>query len=293
MRRILAKAALAFSLTFTLGLAAIQTSGGAPGTRGANAGQEPHIYPIRREPFAVDVIVSGRSLEVLHARGRRYVEAVEGAEYALRIRNPLPVRVAVALSVDGLSTIDARRTSSRDASKWVIEPHSSITISGWQMSSRKARRFYFTSERDSYAARLGRTADLGVISAVFYREARAYPVPLTTTPRGRDEGERRRKGSEPSRDSSTARSDAAESSALGHVDDERYAATGIGRGVDHSVMRIHLDLEREPAAEISLRYEFRDALIKLGVLPRDRRDDPLRRRERASGFDDGAFCPEP
>src|SRR4051794_24536838 len=56
----------------------------------------------------VAVLVRGESLPQYHARGRRYVEAQEGAEYALRLRNPLPERVAVALSVDGLNTIDAR-----------------------------------------------------------------------------------------------------------------------------------------------------------------------------------------
>src|SRR5438128_867248 len=121
--------------------------------------------------FALEVLVGGRPLEPYSTGGWRYVEAVEGAEYQLRVTNPLPERVAVALSVDGLNTIDARRTSAWEASKWVIEPYGTVRISGWQMSSTRARRFYFTTERDSYAARLGRTSDLGVITAVFYREA--------------------------------------------------------------------------------------------------------------------------
>src|SRR5687768_3874736 len=119
--------------------------------------------------FGLEVLVGGGPLEVLYGRGRRYVEAREGEEYSLLVRNPLPVRVAVALSVDGLNTIDARRTSAWDASKWVIEPHGSITVSGWQMSTQRARRFYFTSEHDSYGAKLGQGANLVVISAVFFR----------------------------------------------------------------------------------------------------------------------------
>ncbi|MCR6679546.1 hypothetical protein NVV43_29305, partial [Escherichia marmotae] len=79
----------------------------------------------------------------------------------LQIRNPLPERVAVALSVDGLNSIDARHTSAWNSSKWVIEPYGTITIGGWQMSSERARRFYFTNERDSYAAKLGQTANVG------------------------------------------------------------------------------------------------------------------------------------
>jgi len=40
-----------------------------------------------------------------------------GSEYGIRLRNPYAVRVAVALSVDGLNTIDARVTTAADARK--------------------------------------------------------------------------------------------------------------------------------------------------------------------------------
>ena len=99
--------------------------------------------------FDLEVLVNGRPLAEYYARGRTYIEALQGAEYELRVRNGSPDRVAVALSVDGLNTIDARHTSAWNASKWVIEPYQTITISGWQMSSERARRFYFTNERDS------------------------------------------------------------------------------------------------------------------------------------------------
>ena len=122
--------------------------------------------------FELDVLVDGRPLNEYYSRGRTYVDAIQGAEYELRLRNNSADRVAVALSVDGLNTIDARHTSAWNASKWVIEPYQTITISGWQMSSERARRFYFTNEKNSYGAKLGQTANLGVISAVFFKERR-------------------------------------------------------------------------------------------------------------------------
>ena len=70
--------------------------------------------------FQMEVLVNGRPLTEYYARGRTYVEALQGAEYELRLRNSSPDRVAVALSVDGLNTIDARHTSAWNASKWVI-----------------------------------------------------------------------------------------------------------------------------------------------------------------------------
>lgn len=249
-------------------------------------------------PFSVDVIVDGDSLTQFAANGRRYIEALENAEYELRISNPLGVRVAVALSVDGMNTIDARHTSAWEAHKWVIQPHGMITVRGWQMSSENARRFYFTNERDSYGAKIGQTANLGLISAVFYRERK----PIWTTPvtpgrregrpmkedgRGRDE-----KGqTEAPQSAGTGESrDAAKARSYPQPDDD-FAATGIGRSVDNSVSWIKMDLESTPAGSVDIRYEFHEALVRLGIVPRNyppRRRDVLTRRERAEGF-----CPQP
>lgn len=268
------------------------------------AAQDRVIRPPHHGGFEVEVLVEGYPREALYGRGRRYVEAREGAEYELRIRNPLPVRVAVALSVDGLNTIDARRSSSWDSSKWLIEPYQTIRVSGWQMSSSRARRFYFTTERDSYAARLGRPGNLGVITAVFYRENTPRPQPVVP-PIYRDKGEDGTPAPRPSErrseDNSTQQMNRAESAKRGRgpstaapVPDDEYAATGIGRSVDHHVSFVNLDLDRRPAAEVTIRYEYRDALLKLGVLPRPRpHEDALRRRERARGFEDPRFSPEP
>jgi hypothetical protein len=76
---------------------------------------------------------------------------------------------------------------------------------------------------------------------------------------------------------------------------DRLAATGIGREEEHRVHRVRFDAEKSPAAVLQLRYEYHDALVKLGVLPRPyaRSEDPLQRRQRARGFEDMEFAPDP
>jgi hypothetical protein len=119
--------------------------------------------PVHHHAGDVEVMVGGSPQRRYVHHGRWYVEAVEGREYAIQLRNPYPVRVAVALSVDGLNTIDARHTTAADARKWVIAPYETVTISGWQTSRTDARRFEFTTEARSYAQALGKTANLGTI----------------------------------------------------------------------------------------------------------------------------------
>ncbi len=238
-----------------------------------------------RPSGTVDVIVDGAPLTRYAHAGRWYVEAQKGREYAIRLRNPFGVRVAVALSVDGLNTIDARETTAGAARKWVLGPYETVTISGWQTSQLEARRFEFTTEARSYGQALGKTANLGVISAVFFKER----VPVVVSRESSKAEDRDRRQSAPQPSAAPAQESAAAGAAR-RADDE-YAATGMGRRTDHAVTQVWLDLETTPAQTVNIRYEFRPQLVKLGILPAPT-VDPLQRRERARGFEPG-FAPVP
>jgi hypothetical protein len=248
---------------------------------GASAG----AFAANTRGFGLEVLVDGRPRPELVKDGRLYIEALKGKEFCLRLTNPLDRRAAVALSVDGLNTIDASHKGSREAMKWVLDPGESVIISGWQVSGREARRFYFTGEKHSYGAWLGKTEDLGIIEAVFYAEK--VPEPCIGGIFGGSQDSRSREQAPASAPEARSPSQKKSESPLS----DEYAATGIGRRLEHRVQRVSLDLEAEPCARISMRYEFRPQLVALGVLP-PRTLEPMTRRERASGFDD-RFCPDP
>jgi hypothetical protein len=226
----------------------------------------------------VEILVHGVPQQRYAHKGRWYIEALKGREYAIQLRNPYGVRVAVALSVDGLNTIDARETSAKEARKWVLEPYETVVISGWQTSHREARRFEFTTEERSYGQSLGKTNNFGIISAVFFRE-RVRDVPHDS----------RQALPAPPAPASAApeRADAAR-----RQSENEYAATGMGRRTSHEVTTVWMDLEDTAAQTVNIRYEFRPQLVRLGVIRDPRPIDTLQRRERARGFEPG-FCPEP
>ena len=231
----------------------------------------------------VEVVVDGRALPEYRAYGTRYVEALKGKEYAIRLHNPFDVRVAVALSVDGLSTIDARHTTAAAARKWVIGPHETITISGWQTSMAAGPAVLLHDRGPVVRQRLGQPDNQGVISAVFFRERAPVRVVPLAQDNAADDSPRQRPA--PAGAAGKAESLAARAA-------EEYAATGIGERTDHAVEVVHLDLEASPAATIDIRYEYRSQLVRLGILPdRPAAADPLSRRQNAHGFDKG-FCPD-
>ena len=86
----------------------------------------------RVKMHSLEVLVDGRPITEYAARGKTYVEAIEGREYTLRLRNHTGERVAVALSVDGLNTIDAKTTPALHARKWILGPYQTVDLSGWQ-----------------------------------------------------------------------------------------------------------------------------------------------------------------
>ena len=302
-KKMLAGAAVVAAVVMLLAAAlALRSQSTAAANESAEAGAFDFEPQVNDNGFSVEVIVDGRPAPEYAASGRRYIEAFENAEYDVRIHNPTGSRVAVALAVDGLNTIDARHTSAWDAHKWVIEPYGTITVRGWQMSSESARRFYFTTERDSYAAKLGQASNLGVISAVFFRERKPITIlPVTPSPRREEKDDRAGSADtnmqnappstgEASRD--TAKQRSVSPSAYPPPDDES-AATGIGRSVANGVQWIKMDLDPRPEGEVSIRYEYRAALVRLGIVPRDYpKPDVLNRRERAQGFEP-KYCPQP
>ena len=55
-----------------------------------------------------------------------------------------------------------------------------------------------------------------------------------------------------------------------------------------------MSLDSRPVGEVTIRYEYYAALVRLGIVPRRYpRPDPLRRRESASGFEDQDLARNP
>jgi len=243
---------------------------------------------LERGSYSMEVFVDGRPLREYAARGTTYIEARKSKEYSVRLTNHTPERIAIALSIDGLNSIDAKTTTASDARKWILGPYETVTIGGWQTSTATARKFFFTSEDDSYGAWLGKTKNLGVIAAAVFRERRPEPPPCPPRIDDNREGDRlRSQAAAPSNEPS------AKAESRAKKDADELAATGIGREVDHQVREVFFDEEDSPTTVLQVRYEYRDALARLGVVPypRARHEDALARRERAEGFD--GFAPDP
>ena len=190
----------------------------------------------------------------------------------------------MALSVDGRNVVDAKRTTEREATKWILGPGQTVDIPGWQVSGETARKFFFTETARSYAKWLGDTSNVGTIEAVFFRE-KPRELPRMLEDAAPAPGAAGKPESRPSADAPTARSRHFGPGARPTVSPRPASATAP----TFPVTWVAFEEEPTPAARVALRYEFRPELVRLGVL---RPRDGLTTREQARGFEHD-YAPDP
>jgi hypothetical protein len=245
---------------------------------------------------AVSVELDGRPAPLYASpdgSGRYYVEARPGCRYSILLANRTGERLGVVLTVDGLNAISGERDTGRGR-MYVLDPWQRTTVQGWRTSLREVRQFTFVDERASYAARSGKANEkMGWIEIAAYRERRAFvrwaprqERPESPAPSEPDTADARGKAApveSPARDSAEA---AAPAWSGGAAAARSYPGTGWGERAHDPVVLVSFDPESEPAERTTLRYEYRPALVALGVLPRHvPARDRLGERERAEpGF---------
>jgi hypothetical protein len=117
---------------------------------------------------------TGETLRTYAHHGKIYVAGMPGHRYSVRMNNRTSGRVLTVLSVDGVNAITGQ-TANPNQSGYVLSPWESAEIAGWRKSDDEIAQFNFTALPDSYAARTGRPANVGVIGVAVFTE-REYPI---------------------------------------------------------------------------------------------------------------------
>lgn len=216
---------------------------------------------------------TGQALPVHRHQGRLWVAGRPGHEYELRVRSRHGGRLLAVASVDGVNVVTGQ-TAAPDQAGYVLAGYGQASITGWRKSTAQTAAFEFTALSDSYAARTGRPDHVGVIGVALFHEA----VPQRWQDDGlASGGADRQRARAPAAPAAAAPPSAAESLGTGH-----------GRRLDSPVRFTGFQrASRLPAEVIEIRYDSRENLVAMGVLPPPRRPD---RQPRAFP---AAFVPDP
>jgi hypothetical protein len=232
----------------------------------------------------IAVEVDGREARLYPApdgSGRYYLEARAGSRYSVSLANRSGERLGVVLTVDGLNAISGARDAGRGR-MYVLDPWQSTSVLGWRTSLQDVRQFTFVDERRSYAARTGQANEkMGWIEVAVYRvrrpfvHATPYAEPWRSQPSG-EPAKRGRDQAPAAPEARTARDEAGAASSSesdakleqGSNRARSYPGTGWGDRAHDPVVLVSFDPQPEPSERLTLRYEYRSALVALGVLPR-------------------------
>jgi|SRR5665213_52459 len=223
---------------------------------------------------------TGAPLALHRFRGEYWVAGVPGARYAIEIRNRLGERLLVVASVDGVNVVSGE-TAAWDQTGYVLDPRQHYQISGWRKSDTDVAAFTFTSLPNSYAARTGRPANVGVIGVAMFREQQprlsvAPPERMSEGPTG---------GIESPRAVNAPATSAADSDASSEVVVTGQRVTrvppptspipelklGTGHGEREYSYVSHTDfvrLQPQPNELIRIHYDSVDNLVAMGIIRR-------------------------
>ena len=116
--------------------------------------------------FGIEIIKSGQACPVGLEDGLAFIDLKKSDKCHIRLVNDAPFEVAVRLTLDG---IDCFWFSKKQKGMWLLKPHSSLTVKGWQIDNTFAREFQIVPFEKSVAAKVGAVGSVGVIAAGFHR----------------------------------------------------------------------------------------------------------------------------
>jgi hypothetical protein len=207
---------------------------------------------------------SGASLPTYYHRGEYWVAGSPGAKYAIEIRNRSGERVLAVAAVDGVNVVSGE-TAAWNQTGYVFTPGERYQITGWRKSDAEVAGFAFTALPNSYAARTGRPANVGVIGVALFRERAPEPPPeYSRAPDADFIG-----GA--SREAAAAAGTA--NRALPSVVPAPLPAAKLGtaHGEREYSSVSHTEFERlteRPNELVKIRYDSWENLVALGVVPR-------------------------
>lgn len=128
--------------------------------------------------YDIQILVNGSRCKQHHHNGRIFIEAKDGSEYSIEVKNNAWSRILACISVDGLNIIDGK-TATTDGPGYVINGYISNRFDGFRVSNTQIAKFVFGKKGQSYAASKedGAERNVGVIGVKIYQEM-VKPQPL-------------------------------------------------------------------------------------------------------------------
>ena len=189
---------------------------------------------------------------------RAYLEAINGRNYKIRVRNLSPGRIGLVVAVDGRNIISGQKSHLNSTERmYILEPYGQAVFDGWRTNQNQVHRFFFTAAENSYAEAFGDKSAMGVIALAVFNER-----PKKT--------ERKSLRSRLNNDAGDAKKSSAMEAEDSVADLESRSApqagTGFGEQTYSPVTLVQFRSNSSPVEKYFYKYEWREALCKKRIV---------------------------
>lgn len=127
--------------------------------------------------YDINILVNGNRCKQYFHEGKIFIEAKDGSEYTIEIKNNTWSRILAVCSVDGLDILTGK-TAVESNPGYVISAYNVGKFDGFRVSDDKVAKFVFGSKGSSYAADKGDGSErnVGVIGVRLFQEKIKTPV---------------------------------------------------------------------------------------------------------------------
>jgi hypothetical protein len=211
---------------------------------------------------------TGGVLPLYRSHGEYWVAGRPGVRYSIVIQNHRGERLLAVTAVDGVNVISGE-TGAWGQSGYVFDPGERYEISGWRKSNTEIADFNFTSAGNSYAARTGRPANVGVIGVALFLERPAPAARIDSyDPRSRSSNSAKDEAAADSARAAPAAPPLASNSIGGLPTPAEKLGTGHGAREYSYVQNTTFDRQSNtPNEVIKIRYDSYENLVAMGVVP--------------------------
>jgi hypothetical protein len=127
--------------------------------------------------YDISILVNGNRCKQYFYEGKTFIEAKDGSEYTIEIKNNTWSRILTVCSVDGLDILTGKAAIESNPG-YVINAYNVGKFDGFRVSNDKIAKFVFGSKGSSYAADKGDGSErnVGVIGIRLFQEKIKAPI---------------------------------------------------------------------------------------------------------------------
>lgn len=121
--------------------------------------------------ISFEILAHKKPVQEFYHEGKTFVEARDGSQYAIRVKNQTAGRIVAVISVDGLNIINGIAATDKPTDPgYILGPHEEQVFTGYRVDKDTVASFTFTHREKSYATERGQGQSNGVIAVRAYAE---------------------------------------------------------------------------------------------------------------------------